>query len=112
MTKNTILARVLRKNMTSQEKALWKLLRNSKLNNYKFRRQYPIGDYIVDFICIEKFLIIEIDGGQHNETKNIEYDTTRTHYLEKRGFKVIRFWNNDIDKNMDGVYETLLQNLK
>ncbi len=109
MAKNTDLARNLRKNMTKQEKVLWKILRNTNLNNCKFKRQYPIGDYIVDFICIEKFLIIEIDGGQHNQYKNIKYDNERTKYLEKRGFKVLRFWNNDIDLNINGVCETIIK---
>ena len=107
--KNTNLAKTLRKNMSKQERILWKLLRNSNLNNCKFRRQHPIGDYIVDFICLEKFLIIEIDGGQHNKSENIEYDNKRTQYLEKRGFKVLRFWNNDIDLNISGVYAKILK---
>lgn len=106
------LARILRKNMTKQERILWKLLRNSNLNNYKFRRQHPIGDYIVDFVCMEKFLIIEVDGGQHNQKVNIENDKKRTEYFEKRGFNVVRFWNSDIDLNIDGVYKELLKYLK
>ena len=112
MTNNTNLARNLRKNMTKQERALWKLLRNSNLNNCKFRRQYPLGNYIVDFVCLEKFLIIEIDEGQHNQDENIKYDNERTKYLENRGFKVLRFWNNDIDLNINGVYEEILKFLE
>ena len=111
MGKNTELARNLRKNSTPQERILWKLLRNSNIHNCKFKRQYPIGDYIVDFICKEKMLIIEIDGGQHNEFQNIELDNKRTKYLESRGFNVIRFWNVDIDKNIEGVYKTIIKHL-
>ena len=108
MTNNINLARTLRKNSTKQEHVLWKLLRNSNLKNYKFRRQHPIGKYIVDFICIEKRLILEIDGGQHNYKKNITYDNERTKYLNSRGFQVLRFWNNDIDNNLEGIIEKIL----
>lgn len=101
-------ARELRKNSTEQEQKLWKLLRDRQLKNYKFRRQYPIGEYIVDFICREKHLIIEIDGGQHNTETNIAYDNQRTVFLESKGYKVIRFWNNDVDNNIEGVYITIV----
>lgn len=111
MQKNTDIARKLRKNATKQEHVLWNLLRNSKLNNHKFKRQYPIGNYIVDFVCIEKFLIVELDGGQHNYIENKIADEERTNYLQSRGYKVIRFWNNDIDKNIEGVYEEIMKNL-
>ena len=103
MDKKYILARNLRKQSTSQEEILWNLLRNRQFSNLKFRRQYPIGKYIVDFVCIKKKLIIELDGGQHNLDKNIEYDNQRTQFLENLGYTVIRFWNNDIDNNLDGV---------
>ena len=109
MNKQNILARLLRKNQTPQEQKVWQLLRNSQFQNLKFRRQYPIGDYIVDFICKEKKIIIEIDGGQHNQTENIEKDNLRTKFLESKGYKIIRFWNNDIDKNLKGVYEELVK---
>ncbi len=74
----------------------------------KFKRQFPIGTYVVDFVCEEKKLIIELDGGQHNEPDNIELDKARTEFLESKGFKVIRFWNNDINLNIRGVYEFLM----
>ena len=112
MQKNTNLARDLRKNATKQERILWKLLRNSQLFNLKFKRQYPIGNYIVDFICIEKMLIIELDGGQHNESDNQELDKQRTEYLNSRGFRVLRFWNSDIDKNISGVYDEIMRWVK
>ena len=102
-------ARNLRKNSTLQEQKLWELIRNRKLNGLKFVRQYPIGNYIVDFACRQKKIIIELDGGQHNEDENIVYDTKRTKYFENLGYKVIRFWNNEIDNNIEGVYERLLE---
>ena len=104
-------ARELRKNLTPQERKLWAILRNRSINNLRFRRQFPIGNYIVDFICREKRLIIELDGGQHNQDENVFYDNERTKFLEAEGYKVIRFWNNDIDNNFDGVYEEIIKYL-
>ena len=107
MNKQNILARKLRKNQTPQEQKMWNLLRNHQFHNLEFKRQYPMGDYIVDFICRPKKLIIEIDGGQHNFIENIEYDAKRTEYLCSRGYFVLRFWNNDIDNNIEGVFEEI-----
>ena len=101
------IARKLRQNSTKQERILWQLLRNRQFKGLKFKRQAPIGEYVVDFLCEEKQLIIEPDGGQHNEPDNIEADKLRTEFLESKGFKVIRFWNNDINLNIGGVYEFL-----
>ena len=109
MDKKYIKAKLLRKNSTSHEKIIWNIIRNRKLNGLKFVRQYPIGAYIVDFACREKKLVIELDGGQHNESENISYDEKRTAFLESQGYKVIRFWNNEIDKNLEGVYEKILE---
>ena len=100
-------ARYLRKNMTPQERKVWDVIRNRQFYGYRFLRQYVIGVYIVDFICREKKLIIEIDGGQHNEPKNLEYDKQRSLYLESKGYRIIRFWNNEIDNNLTGVYQQL-----
>ena len=100
-------AKELRKNMTPQERKLWKILRNHQFYDFEIRRQYPIDKYIVDFICRKKKIIIEIDGGQHNEKETIEYDKKRSFDLNKLGYKVVRFWNNDIDKNIEGVYKIL-----
>ena len=88
------------------------MLRNFQVKGLKFRRQYPIGEYIVDFVCKDIKLIIELDGGQHNKEENIEYDKNRTLFLENKGYKVIRFWNNEIDNNIEGVYKTILDNIE
>lgn len=110
--KQILIARKLRKNQTPQEAKLWNILRNHQLHNLEFRRQHPIGEYIVDFICRPKKLIIELDGGQHNCPENIEYDKKRTEYLKSRGYHVLRFWNNDVDCNIDGVMMKLESTLK
>lgn len=105
-------ARKLRKNQTPHEQKMWNLLRGKQFQGIKFVRQYPIDKYIVDFACRSRKLIIEIDGGQHNENKNIAYDNERTKFLESLGYKIIRFWNNDIDQNIEGVYQKLLEFVK
>ena len=107
MDKLKLLARELRKNQTKQEKILWNILRKKQFFQYKILRQYVIQSYIVDFICREKKIIIEVDGGQHNQEKDIIYDNKRTEFLSSLGYKLIRFWNNEIDENIDGVYEKL-----
>lgn len=112
MDKKYQLARKLRRNSTNQEKIMWTILRNRKFLNLKFRRQYPIDNYIVDFCCEEKKIVIELDGGQHNEPQNIEKDIKRSEVLEAEGYKVIRFWNNEIDGNLEGVYLKLLEEFK
>lgn len=90
----------LRKELTIAERKLWAVIRNDQLG-VNFRRQHAIGIYIPDFVCIEKKLIIELDGSQHLEQE--EYDTERTKYLEAEGYKVIRFWNHDVINNIEGV---------
>ena len=105
----TILARNLQRNQSDAERNRWSRLRRSQLNGVKFRRQQPVGDYIVDVISFEKRLIIEIEGGQHIEsTKN---DSVRTEYLESQGYRVIRFWNTDIMQNIEGVIDEILNTL-
>lgn len=104
MDKKYFIARKLRKNTTLQEYKIWCLLKNRQLNGLKFVRQYPIGSYIVDFACRKEKLIIEIDGGQHNFDENIVFDNKRTEFLINNGYKIIRFWNNEIDENIEGVY--------
>jgi len=105
--KSTEIARTLRKQMTDAERVLWRYLRNRNLTNLKFRRQVPIGGYIVDFLCYEKKLIIEVDGGQHAVEE--EADRKRTEWLEKQGYRVIRFWNHDVLMNMDSVARKILE---
>ena len=96
-------ARSLRNNQTKAEELLWFRLRDSRLDKTKFRRQQPMDNYIVDFICFEKKLVIEVDGGQHNEESTADIDQVRTDWLEGRGYKVLRFWNNEVLGNLDGV---------
>lgn len=106
------LRRELRKNQTPQERAIWNIVRNRQINNYKFFRQYGIGKYIIDFYCPELLLAIEIDGGQHNETQNKNNDNQRTNYLNTLHITVLRFWNNDITGNLEGVYDRIVETIK
>ena len=86
--------RQLRKTQTDAERRLWRLLRNRSVAGCKFRRQHPVGPYICDFVCIDRQLVIEVDGGQH--AVQIEKDEVRTTYLESKGFTVMRFWNHEV----------------
>ena len=104
-------AKKLRKNLTDAERILWDVLRANKLDGFHFKRQQPIGNYIVDFVCFAKKLVIELDGSQHNEQENIKNDEARTNFLEQQGFKVLRIWNNEIYQNLDGVVEFILDTL-
>ena len=104
-------ARQLRTDQTNAEKVIWYKLRNRQLYGNKFRRQQPIGRYIVDFVCYEKNLVVEIDGGQHNKISMKEQDYKRTEYLENLGYKVIRFWDNDVLKNVEAVIEVISNRL-
>ena len=97
-------ARNLRNNLTKQEWKLWNILKNRQFYGFRFRRQFPIDPYIVDFICREKKIIIEIDGSQHNQTRDKEYDNKRTEFFNSLGYSVVRFWNDEIDNNIEGVY--------
>ena len=101
----TDLAKGLRAKQTDAETALWYKLCNRQLDGVKFRRQQQIGNYIVDFVCFEKRVIIEIDGGQHNEASYEEKDKRRTHSLEQKGYRVLRYWDNDVLQNIEGVLE-------
>ena len=101
----------LRKNMTDAEQKLWSHIRKEQLNGYKFRRQQPIGPFVVDFVCLPKKLILEIDGGQHNSEECIKTDNQRTIYLESKGFTILRFWNNEIFDNIQGVLEQIINTL-
>ncbi len=100
----TTIAKKLRSNSTDTEKYLWKYLRGRQLEGFKFRRQHPIGKYIVDFINLERKIIIEVDGGQHLENKK---DELRDRWLEEQGYKVLRFWDNEVLTNIEGVMESI-----
>jgi very-short-patch-repair endonuclease len=106
------LARRLRKEMTDAERRLWPHLKTIDIPHTHFRRQVPIGPYVADFVCHAARLIIELDGGQHAEDNNIEYDAERTTFLESRGYKVLRFWNVDVFKSKDAVLETIVEELR
>lgn len=99
-------AKQLRKEMTDTERGLWQALRGKQLDGQRFRRQAVIGPYIADFVCLEKRLIVEVDGGQHQEAA--AYDARRDEYLRVRGYQVLRFWNNEVNENLVGVLETIL----
>ena len=99
----------LRKELTPAERKLWALIRNDQLG-VNFRRQHAIGNYIPDFVCIKRKLIVELDGSQHLEQG--EYDKERTQYLESQGYKVIRFWNNEVMNNIEGVILVIMNALE
>lgn len=98
-------ARELRNAQTDAEQKLWQALRKRQIHGLKFRRQYCIGHYIVDFVCVTYKLIIEVDGGQHSE--RADYDLERTNFLNAIGYKVIRFWNNEVLEHFDAVLENI-----
>jgi very-short-patch-repair endonuclease len=99
-------ARALRRQSTDAERRLWVFVRNRQLGGYRFRRQVPLGRYIVDLVCIRARLIVEIDGGQHAE-RQLD-DLERTWHLARRGFRVLRFWNNEVLQETEGVLEKIL----
>lgn len=100
-------SRSLRKNQTPWESKIWQRLRAHRFFGLGFKRQVQIGNYIVDFCCRGKSLIVELDGGQHSEDKVVIKDNYKQKYLESQGYKVLHFWNNDVDNNLDGVLEVI-----
>ena len=102
--------RRLRQRGTDAEMALWNRLRNRALNGPKFRRQVPLGPFVVDFVCFDARFVVEIDGGQH--AANHERDRERTAWLEADGYRVVRFWNNEVLENIDGVLQTIAASLE
>ena len=102
-------ARRLRREMTEAEKKLWHHIRADQLEENRFRRQVPVGPYVLDFCCLRKKLAIEVDGGQHAENA---CDLVRTRWLERNGFQMLRFWNNDVLTNIDGVCAVIVEKLK
>jgi very-short-patch-repair endonuclease len=103
-------ARNLRRSQTDAERKLWLLLRDRRLAGFKFRRQHPIGPFIVDFCCTEARVIVEVDGGQHALSCND--DAARSLYLAGQGYRVLRFWNNEVLVNTSGVLERIVEGLK
>jgi very-short-patch-repair endonuclease len=103
-------ARELRKNSTDAERLLWQHLRLRQINGDRFRRQRPVGRYILDFVCLEKRVAVEIDGGQHSEA--VSYDRQRDEWLRKQGFVVLRFWNDEVLTQIEGVKEVIWKALK
>jgi len=102
-------ARDLRKKLTEAERVLWRHLRDRQLGGWKFRRQHPVAPFIVDFVCLEKKLIVEVDGGQHAE--KMVQDAGRTEHLSKSGYQVVRFWNNEVLQETAGVLQVILSRL-
>jgi very-short-patch-repair endonuclease len=100
------LQRALRNQPTEAEHRLWQYLRRRQLDGCRFRRQHPFGDDILDFACLERKLVVELDGSQHLD--NARYDVSRTARLERAGFVVLRFWNNDVFGNIEGVVDVIL----
>ena len=99
----------MRKSFTDTEIRLWQLLRKRNLKQFKFRRQHPLGHYVADFVCLEQRLVIEVDGGQHQQQSG--YDAKRTAELEAAGYHVLRFWDNDVlsrsESVMQAIYDAL-----
>jgi len=103
--------RELRKNQTGAESRLWSVLRNRKLEGRKFRRQYTIGTYTVDFYCFEEKLVVELDGGSHDNVGSIIYDEKRNSYMESKGLRIIRFTNKEVYYHLEEVLNGIRQNL-
>lgn len=104
------LQRRLRNNMTDAEQRLWRFLRRKQISGFKFRRQHPFGDYIIDFVCLEAMLAVEVDGSQHNARQ--AEDAARTEYLKHAGFRVLRFWNNEVMSEIDSVMAVIWRALQ
>jgi very-short-patch-repair endonuclease len=98
----------MRREMTNAEFRLWWRLRRPGIEGLRFRRQVPIGPYIVDFLCPERALIVEVDGDQHGHDEAMARDKVRTEWLAQNGYQVIRFWNDEVVSNIDGVCSTIL----
>jgi len=107
--KASTISRKLRVDQTDAERALWSKLRSRRLDGHKFVRQEPVGQYICDFVCREKRIVDELDGGQHAES---DRDKIRDEFLVARGYRVLRFWNNDVLSNMNGVLLTIQSELR
>ncbi|TDS83100.1 endonuclease domain-containing protein [Comamonas sp. JUb58] len=104
-------ARALRQSPTTAEQLLWRHLRNRQLAGAKFRRQHPLGPYILDFVCLEHGLVVEVDGGQHADLQAQAYDQQRSAWLQQQGLQVLRFWNHEVVQQTNEVLAQLLQAL-
>src|SRR5665213_329510 len=107
MNKNRERARELRRNQTEPERAAWTMLRNRRFAAFKFRRQVPLGPFIADFVCLERRVILELDGGQHTQER--AYDARRDAWLKEHGFRVARVWNHQLFEERDAVEELILR---
>ena len=105
---NRLRAKSMRSEMTDAERVLWSQLRAHRLNGLSFRRQVPVGSFIVDFVCHERRLIIELDGGQHASDREARHDQMRQAWLNTKGYRVLRFWNSDVLRHRESVLETII----
>ena len=112
MTRNRDRAKDLRQTQTEAEAFIWSELRGRRFSNFKFRRQVPLGNYIVDFVCLDRQVVVELDGGQHNEATHRTYDARRDAWLRSQGFEVLRFWNSDVFEEWEGLAERLWHTLR
>jgi very-short-patch-repair endonuclease len=107
ITLQTHRSRALRRTQTASEAKLWHYLRRKQIRDVRFRRQFALGPYIVDFVCLRARLVVEVDGESHLDVAEIVYDTRRTAFLEREGYRVIRCWNLDVLTNIDGVIQRI-----
>ena len=105
-------ARSLRRHQTEVESKLWRALRKRRYRGWKFRRQQPIGPFIVDFICFDAKLVVELDGSQHGEERNIRRDALRSRYLEEQGYRVKRYWNSQLIDDIDRVLDDIGRDIR
>ena len=105
-------ARALRRDITESERILWMLLRHRRFSGYKFRRQVPLGDFVVDFACYDRKLVMELDGSQHSEPEQADFDARRTARLQAAGFRVVRVATGHLFSDRDGVLEAIWQALQ
>ena len=105
------LARQLRKKETWAEKLMWRWLRDRRFSGYKFRRQHPVGDYVLDFYCEEAALNVELDGSQHGFPDQRKHDSAREKFLQSLGIKTLRFWNSHLRRNAQSIRETIFKEL-
>ena len=103
-------ARALRRNLTDAERSIWQIVRSCQIDGHRFRRQVPLGRYIADYVCHDARLIIEVDGGQHDRSSPQEVERSR--FLQDQGYRILRFWNNEVLSNLDGVHATIAEDLR